>query len=111
MSFRSKQKAKGATKSQTAKSPITSYAHFVQHILSRGGVREHKARGQGQGHKKNPRPRTHLPWTDPFEAKDRNARGQGQGLRTQRGSVLKKKKKVSFKTFANLTQIQAFSKK
>ena len=47
--------------------------------LSRG----HKARGQGQGHKKNPRPRTAFPRTDTLEAKDRNARGQGQGPRTQ----------------------------
>ena len=42
-----------------------------------------KARGQGQGHKKIPRPRTAFPRTDPLEAKDRNARGQGQGPRTQ----------------------------
>ena len=45
--------------------------------------RGHKARGQGQGHKKNPRPRTAFPRTDTLEAKDRNARGQGQGPRTQ----------------------------
>ena len=32
---------------------------------------------------KNPRPRTAFPRTDPLEAKDRNARGQGQGPRTQ----------------------------
>ena len=37
--------------------------------------RGHKARGQG--HKKNPRPRTAFPRTEPLEAKDRNARGQG----------------------------------
>ena len=43
--------------------------------------RGHKARGQGQGRKKNPRPRprTAFPRTDTLEAKDRNARGQGQG--------------------------------
>ena len=45
--------------------------------------RGHKARGQGQGHKKNPRPRTAFSRTEPLEAKDRNARGQGQGPRTQ----------------------------
>ena len=41
--------------------------------------REHKARCQGQEHKKNlrPRSRTALPRTDLLEAKDRNARGQG----------------------------------
>ena len=53
--------------------------------------RGHKARGQGQGHKKNPRPRTAFPRTDTLEAKDRNARGQGQEPRTQ-AQVLSKKK-------------------
>ena len=52
--------------------------------------RGHKARGQGQGHKKNPRPRTAFPRTDTLEAKDRNARGQVQGHKAQ---VLSKKKK------------------
>ena len=54
-------------------------------------IRGHKARGQGQGHKKNPRPRTAFPGTDPLEAKDRNARGQGQGPRTQPQVFSKKK--------------------
>ena len=55
--------------------------------------RGHKARSQGQGHKKNPRPRprTAFPRADTLEAKDRNARGQGQGPRTQ-AQVLSKKK-------------------
>ena len=54
--------------------------------------RGHKARGQGQGHKKNtrPRPRTAFPRTDTLEAKDRNARDQGP--RTQSASALQKKK-------------------
>ena len=64
--------------------------------------RGHKARGQGQGqgHKKNPRPRprTAFPRTDPLEAKDRNARGQGQGPRTQ-PQVFSKKKRSSKKFF------------
>ena len=64
--------------------------------------RGHKA--QGQGHKKNPRPRTAFPRTDTLEAKNRNARGQGQGPRTQ-AQVLSKKKKVFTKIF------QAISKK
>ena len=38
-----------------------------------------------------PRPRTAFPRTEPFEAKDRNARGQGQGLRTHRKCSQKKK--------------------
>ena len=60
--------------------------------------RGHKARGQGQGHKKNPRPRprTAFPRTDTLEAKDRNARDQGQGPRTQAQVLSKKKKKKVF---------------
>ena len=41
--------------------------------------RGHKARGQGQGHSINPRPRTAFPRTDLLEAKERNARSQDQG--------------------------------
>ena len=46
---------------------------------------------------KNPKPRTAFPRTEPLEAKDRNARGQGQGPRVQ-AQVLSKKKNV-FKNF------------
>ena len=86
--------------------------HFI--VFNRANLqrwsRGHKARGQGQGqgHKKNPRPRprprTAFPRTDALEAKDRNARGQGQGPRTQSASALQKKK-VFTKIF------QAISKK
>ena len=59
---------------------------------------------RGQGHKKNPRPRprTAFPRTEPLEVKDRNARGQGQGLRTQPQVFSKKKvfKKV-FQAISN----------
>ena len=48
--------------------------------------------------KKNPRPRTAFPRTDTLEAKDRNARGQGQGPRTQ-AQVLSKKRRSSQKFF------------
>ena len=74
--------------------------------LNQRWSRGHKARGQGQGHKKNtrPRPRTAFLRTDTLEAKDRNARGQGQEPRTQ-AQVLFKKKKVFTKIF------QAISKK
>ena len=69
--------------------------------LSRG----HKARGQGQGHKKNPRPRprTTFSRTDPLEAKDRNARGQGQEPRTQASVPPQKKgpEKISFQAISN----------
>ena len=60
--------------------------------------RGHKARGQGQGHKKNPRPRTAFLRTGTLEAKDRNARGQGP--RTQIASALRKKKKGLHKNFS-----------
>ena len=70
--------------------------------------REHKARGQG--HQKNPRPslrpRTAFPRTDTLEAKDRNARGQGQGPRTQAQVLFKKKKKKVLRKI-----FQAISKK
>ena len=63
----------------------------LQQRCSRG----HKARGQGQGHKKNPRPRTALPRTDTLEANDRNPCGQGQGPRTQT-QVFQKKRSSNF---------------
>ena len=63
----------------------TSVSASVSSSDFRGGIQQrwsrgHKARGQGQGHKKNlrPRPRTAFPRTDTLEAKDRNARGQDQ---------------------------------
>ena len=59
--------------------------------------RGHKARGQGQRHKKNPRPRTAFPRTDTLEAKDRNTRGQGP--RTQAQVLSKKKNKGLHKNF------------
>ena len=71
--------------------------------------RGHKARGQG--HKKNPRPRprTAFPRTDTLEAKDRNARGQGQRPRTQ-AQVLSKKKRSSQKFFRRSPRKKVFQK-
>ena len=73
--------------------------------------RGHKARGQGQGHKKNPRPRprTAFPGTEPLEAKDRNARGQGQEPRTQ-PQVFSQKKvfKNFFQAISNLLAYPEF---
>ena len=81
--------------------------------ISRGGVED--TRLEAKDTKKNPRPRTALPRTDPLEAKDRNARGQGQGPRTQ-AQVLSKKR--SSKIFFRQSQkkslqkfFQAFSSK
>ena len=59
--------------------------------------RGHKARGQGLKNNPRLRPRTAFPRTDPLEAKERNARGQGQGPRTQPQAFSKKKKKKVFK--------------
>ena len=51
---------------------------------------------------KNPRPRTAFPRTDTLKAKDRNARGQDQGPRTQaQVSALQKKKKGLHKNFSD----------
>ena len=78
-------------------SSLFSDSHAYHQRWSRG----HKARGQGQGHQKNPRPRTAFPRTDPVEAKDRNARGQGQGPRTQ-PQVFSKKKGLQKSFLGNL---------
>ena len=61
---------------------------------------------------KNPRPkpRTAFPRTEPLEAKDRNARGQGQGPRTQ-AQVLSKKKKGLHKNFSGDLQKKKSSQK
>ena len=60
-----------------------------------------------QGSRPRPRPRTAFPRIDTLEAKDRNARGQGQGPRTQ-AQVLSKK--VSTKIFQALHKILTFQK-
>ena len=59
----------------------------------RGGVEDTRLEAKARDTKKSPRPRPRiaLPWTDPPEAKNRNARGQRQGRRTQ-AQVLSKKK-------------------
>ena len=46
----------------------------------RGGVEDTRLEAKAKDTKKSPRPRTAFPRTDTLEAKDRNARGQGQGL-------------------------------
>ena len=77
----------------------------VLELNSQRWSRGHKARGQGRGHKKNPRPRTAFPRTDPLEAKDRNARGQGQRPRTH-PQVFSEKKKVFKKVFQAISNLQ-----
>ena len=57
---------------------------------------ESRTQGSRPRTQKNPRPRprTAFPRTDTLEANDRNARGQGQGLRSQSASALQKKKSL-----------------
>ena len=55
-----------------------------------------------------PRPRTTFPKTDTLEAKDRNARGQGQGHKRKCSS--KKKKRSSQKFFKRSPQKNVFQK-
>ena len=64
-----------------------------------------KARGQGQGHKKNPRPRSRTTFlrTNHLETKDRNARGQHQGHKRKCS-----KKKVFKKNFLGDLQKKVF---
>ena len=59
---------------------------FSYRISTRGGVEDTMLEAKAKNTKKNsrPRPRTAFPRTDTLEAKDRNARGQGQGPRTQK---------------------------
>ena len=76
--------------------------------IIRGGVEE--ARSLGLGRKKNPRPRTVLPRTDPLEAKERNARGEGQGLKTQAQVFSKKNKSLQNHFLGDLQKKNIFQK-
>ena len=75
-------------------SVLSSIIMYLMQRWSRG----HMARGQGEAHKKNPRPRprTAFPRTDTLEAKDRNARGQCQANKRK---CSPKKKRSSQKFF------------
>ena len=72
--------------------PPAPPGYTTDHTQWQRWSRGRKARGQGQGHQKNSRPRTAFPRTEPLEAKNRNARGQDQGPKTvdTGASVLKK---------------------
>ena len=60
-------------------------------LVARGGVEDTRLEAKAKDTKKNPRPRTAFSRTNPLEAKDRNARGHGQGPRTQPQVFSKKK--------------------
>ena len=78
----------------TEKDLNNSSAEVIECIEQRWS-RGHTLRGQG--HKKKlklrPRPRTALPRTGPLEAKDKNARGQGQKCLRPRTGMLEAKAK------------------
>ena len=84
------------------------------HVIYRGGVEDTRleAKANAKDTKKNPRPRprTAFPRTDTLEAKDRNARGQGQGPRTQAQVLSKRKKRSSQKFFKRFPQKNVFKK-
>ena len=77
------------------------------YVNNRGGVEDTRLEAKAKDTKKNPRPRTALPRTDPTEAKDRNA--QGQGSRTQ-ALVLFPPKKVLRKNFQAISEKKVFRK-
>ena len=65
---------------------------------TRRGVEDTRLEAKAKDTKNpKPRPRTAFPRTDTLEAKDRNARGQGQGPRTQ--AQMLSEKKSSSQTF------------
>ena len=79
--------------------------------------RGHKARGQGQGHKKNPRPRTAFPRTDTLEAKakDQGHKRKCSPKKKERSSQKffrrsQKKKKVFSKIFQAISTKNVFQK-
>ena len=96
-------------------------------VLNRGGVEDTRLEAKAKDTKKKPgpRPRTAFPRTDTLEAKDRNARDQGQGPKDTSASALqkkrfsqkffrrspKKKKKDLHKNFSSDLHKKTFSKK
>ena len=76
----------------------SSYAASTSQKMTRGGVENTRLEVKDTKKNLRPRPRTAFPRTYTLDAKDRNARGQGQGPRTQ-AQVLSKKKRSSQKFF------------
>ena len=100
-----------------------SSKHHFNAVCFRGGVKNTRLEAKDTKKNPRPRPRTAFPRTDTLEAKDRNARGQGQGPRTQAQVLSKKKglhknfsgdfqkKKVFTKIFSGDLHKKTFSKK
>ena len=82
---------------------VENFGVPISVITSRGGVEDTRLEAKAKDTKKNPRPRTAFPRTDPLETKDRNARGQGQGPMTQL-QVFSEKKKVFKKSLSGNLQ-------
>ena len=81
-------------------------------IRTRGGVEDTRLEAKAKDTKKSEaKVKAALPRTDPLEAKDRNARGQGQGPRTQTQGFSNKKKffqkKRSSKKFLLLLELRS----
>ena len=74
-------------------------------LPTRGGVEDTRFEAKAKDTKKYPKPRT-----DTLEAKDRNARGQGQGPRTQAKVLSKKKERFSQKFFKRSPRKNVFQK-
>ena len=75
-------------------------------VSSRGGVKDARLEAKAKDTKKHPRPRTAFPRTDPLVAKDRNARGQGQGHQRK----CSQKKRSSEEIFKRSPEKTAFQK-
>ena len=89
---------------------LQSSWNYTLIVSGRREVEDTRLEAKAKNSKKNqrPRPKTALPRTDPFEAKDRHARGQGP--RTERESDLQKKKGLCSKISYVFRKIQAFSR-
>ena len=87
---------------------ITSQSRKMNSLtFTRGGVEDTRLEAKAKD-TKNPRPRTAFPRTDTLEAKDRNARGQGQGHK--RKCSPPPKKKVFTKIFQVISTKKRFPK-
>ena len=82
----------------------------IYSLHSKGEVEGTRLEAKDTKKNSRPRPRITLPRRDPLEAKDKNARGQRQGPRTQ-AQVLSKKKKGLQKIFQAMSNKKKVFKK
>ena len=87
---------------------LVEVRHYRQCLITGGGVEDTRLEAKDTKKNPRPRPRTAFPRTNTLEAKDRNARGQGQEPRTQ-AQVLSKKKGLH-KNFSGDLHKKTFSK-